>query len=251
MNAEQFESTEQQTNENNIESSMVINDSTNSILIQIDTHSETENENETETETENENETETKSDTEIDDTSHDIKQNQDTNMKTEIETDIETNRQSRHSPPKKCDTDKECLFCLNNSYEEFLSDEDSETTYEREYSNRIHTEQQLQNFKHLFPCNCSVYAHPLCLQIWLSQQQACPICITPIIIEEPDDTFVSIQPIHSIHSIINRDSSNQTESSSPREHKTCSTTCVIKRSLYFSIAGVIVYLFIGNLLQGY
>ena len=57
------------------------------------------------------------------------------------------------------------------------------------------------DYGELFPCECSVYSHGHCLQIWLDNEQCCPICKRPIEHVKSPTNRTSSPPLHALHTL--------------------------------------------------
>ena len=67
----------------------------------------------------------------------------------------------------------------------------------------------------LFPCKCSVYSHGNCLQIWLDNEQCCPICKRPIEhVKSPSSNFIPAS--HSLPTLHTNDSGDRNEETTDR-----------------------------------
>lgn len=136
-----------------------------------------------------------------------------------------------------CST-KECLFCLEYTYNELLSDTDETIAEKSSDGSPSMTKHELQNFEVLFPCECAVYAHPTCLQTWLSYKSACPICNTRMRLDSVDDQ--RLQHSSSLHVDL---------STLHNIHTECSCCMITQRLLYISVGILSLYFLFGHALH--
>ena len=100
------------------------------------------------------------------------------------------------------DHEHECLFCLSHDYEDYVTEaqliqlgckiQSAINTNAREKDVHIYIDspdvehdvnlqntKTLFNYSMLFACECSIYAHPICMDEWLNNDSCCPICKEP------------------------------------------------------------------------
>ena len=91
----------------------------------------------------------------------------------------------------------ECLFCLSYDYEDNVTEEqliqlgctthkainkdiedveDIEDIEDVEHVKNIQSMKTLFNYSTLFACECTIHAHPICMDEWLNYNSCCPIC---------------------------------------------------------------------------